>query len=108
MEIRLGLRAQRGDLASYVGMKTGSWIIIGVLLALLAAAIWFGYEGLVTSPDVEVPEQGYIAMGLGVFFSLVVGVGLMTLVFYSSRAGYDERAHRFDERDGSSGPSEQP
>jgi hypothetical protein len=107
MEIRLGLRAQRGDLASYVGMKTGSWIIIGVLLALLAAAIWFGYEGLVISPDVQVSEQGYIAMALGIFFSLIVGVGLMTLVFYSSRAGYDERAHRFDERDGSSGPPEQ-
>jgi len=54
-----------------------------------------------------VSEQGYIAMALGIFFSLIVGVGLMTLVFYSSRAGYDERAHRFDERDGSSGPPEQ-
>jgi hypothetical protein len=88
-------------------MKTGSWIIIGVLLALLTAAIWFGYQGLVISPDVQVSEQGYIAMALGIFFSLIVGVGLMTLVFYSSRAGYDERAHRFDERDGSSGPPEQ-
>jgi len=88
-------------------MKTGSWIIIGVLLALLAAAIWLGYEGLVTGPDVQVSEQGYIAMALGIFFSLIVGVGLMTLVFYSSRAGYDERANRFDERDSSSPGSEQ-
>ena len=88
-------------------MKTGSWIIIGVLLALLAAVIWFVYEGLVTSPDVQVSEQGYIAMALGIFFSLVVGVGLMALVFYSSRAGYDERANRFDERDGSAPRSEQ-
>jgi hypothetical protein len=82
-------------------MKTGSWIIIGVLLAFLVAAIWFGYEGLVTSPDVQVSEQGYIAMALGVVFSLIVGVGLMTLVFYSSRAGYDEPARRIDEHDGS-------
>ena len=29
-------------------------------------------------------------MALGVIFSLVVGVGLMTLIFYSSRKGYDE------------------
>ena len=88
-------------------MKTGSWIIIGVLLTLLAAVIWFVYEGLVTSPGVQVSEQGYIAMALGIFFSLVVGVGLMALVFYSSRAGYDERANRFEERDGSPPRSEQ-
>jgi len=88
-------------------MKIGSWIIIGVLLAILVAALWFGYEGLVISPDVQVSEQGYIAMVLGIFFSLVVGVGLMALVFYSSRAGYDERAHHFDERDGSPPPPEQ-
>jgi len=46
-------------------------------------------------------------MALGIFFSLVVGVGLMALVFYSSRAGYDERANRFEERDGSPPRSEQ-
>jgi hypothetical protein len=28
-------------------------------------------------------------MALGVVFSLVVGIGLMALVFYSSRHGYD-------------------
>ena len=31
-------------------------------------------------------------MALGIVFSLLVGVGLMALVFYSSRAGYDEPA----------------
>jgi hypothetical protein len=83
-------------------MKTGSWIVIGLLLALLAATIWYGYEGLVTDPDVHVSEHGYIAMALGIFFSLVIGIGLMALVFYSSRAGYDEPPHRFGERDRSS------
>jgi hypothetical protein len=39
-------------------------------------------------------SHGYIAMALGIFFSLVVGIGLMTLVFYSSRAGYDEPPHQ--------------
>jgi hypothetical protein len=51
---------------------------------------------------VHVSEHGYIAMALGIFFSLVIGIGLMTLVFYSSRAGYDEPPHRFGDRDGSS------
>ena len=76
-------------------MKTGSWIIIIVLLAILAASAWLGYEGLTTGPGAAIPIQGYIAMGLGIFFSLVVGIGLMTLVFYSSRAGYDEAPHEF-------------
>jgi hypothetical protein len=39
------------------------------------------------------PMHGYIAMTLGVGLSLVVGCGLMTLLFYSSRHGYDERSY---------------
>jgi ABC-type Mn2+/Zn2+ transport system permease subunit len=35
---------------------------------------------------------GYVAMAIGVVFSVLLGVGLMVLVFYSSRAGYDEPA----------------
>jgi hypothetical protein len=38
------------------------------------------------------PVGGYVAMGLGIAFSLVIGCGLMVLMFYSSRYGYDERA----------------
>jgi hypothetical protein len=38
------------------------------------------------------PEVGYVAMTIGVVFSLLIGVALMTLLFYSSRHGYDERA----------------
>jgi hypothetical protein len=33
-----------------------------------------------------------VAMTLGIILSLVVGCGLMTLMFYSSRHGYDEAA----------------
>jgi len=31
---------------------------------------------------------------LGVIFTLALGIGLMTLMFISSRRGYDEDAHR--------------
>ena len=34
--------------------------------------------------------HGWIAMVLGVFFSCLVGFGLMALMFFSSRKGYDE------------------
>jgi hypothetical protein len=68
--------------------------ILGVLslLALLAASLWYAY-GLWTAVDApEMPAGLYVAMGLGILFSIVVGSGLMALVFYSSRRGYDERA----------------
>jgi hypothetical protein len=39
---------------------------------------------------VEMSVHGYVAMILGVIFSLVIGCGLMALVFFSSRHGYDE------------------
>lgn len=80
-------------------MKPGSWIIVGVLLGILAASSWFAYQGLTTGEGVQISVHGYIAMALGIFFSLVVGVGLMTLVFYSSRAGYDEPHRRTEEGD---------
>ena len=37
------------------------------------------------------PITGYLAMALGIVFSLVVGCGLMALLFYSSRHGYDDQ-----------------
>jgi hypothetical protein len=37
------------------------------------------------------PAAGYAAMILGIVFSLVVGCGLMALLFYSSRHGYDDQ-----------------
>ena len=33
-----------------------------------------------------------IAMILGVLFTIVIGAGLMGLIFYSSRRGYDDAA----------------
>ena len=62
------------------------------LFALLAASVWFAYDIWATDQGPPMPATGYLALGLGVFFSLVVGCGLMALVFYSHRHGYDERA----------------
>ena len=40
--------------------------------------------------DAEISVGGWIATGLGVLFALALGIGLMALVFISSRRGYDE------------------
>lgn len=70
----------------------GKVAIVGVLLALLGASLYYAV-GLWTAVETEpMPPEIYVALGLGVLFSLVIGCGLMALVFYSNRHGYDERA----------------
>ena len=78
------------------GNRVGTWIIMTVLVLMLLAAAAIGYLGW-TSTDTSVPIAGYVAMAFGVIFSLAVGIGLMALVFYSSRAGYDEPAVLIEE-----------
>jgi formate hydrogenlyase subunit 3/multisubunit Na+/H+ antiporter MnhD subunit len=65
--------------------------VILSLLAFLAASVWFAYNVWASDTGPPMPASGYVAMALGVLFSLVVGIGLMALVFYSHRHGYDER-----------------
>jgi len=67
-------------------------ILIVVMAAGLVAAgaialnLWLDLEG------VSLGFHGWLALGLGVLLSLAVGIGLMTLVFLSSRRGYDDDA----------------
>jgi hypothetical protein len=67
------------------------------LLALLGLSFWFAAQSWIALDGPDMPPGLYLAMGLGVLFSIVVGSGLMALVFYSSRHGYDEPAHKQDE-----------
>ena len=70
--------------------------VIVPLFALLAAAVWFAmasWAHLGENADMPpIPLWGWLAIGGGVLFSLLVGGGLMALMFYSSRRGYDEDA----------------
>jgi hypothetical protein len=72
----------------------GTLLVILVLLALLAVAGVIGYVGWQQLADVEMGLHGFIALGLGVGLSILLWVGLMFLVFYSSRKGYDDEAGR--------------
>lgn len=71
----------------------GRALLIATLLALLAGASYVLIAGWNIESDVQMSAHGYIAMALGIFLSLAVGIGLMALVFYSSRHGYDEPPH---------------
>ena len=66
------------------------FLIIVPLVALLGASVWFAVYAWTSVEGPPMPAEFYVAMWLGIVFSLVVGCGLMALVFYSSRYGYDD------------------
>jgi hypothetical protein len=72
------------------------------LFALLLLAVWFAGSAWVHLGGAEdpIPLYGYLALTGGVLFSLLVGGGLMALVFYSSRHGYDETQGTFGDGEG--------
>ena len=61
-------------------------LVIGVFIAVQWSRIG----------DSEISGAGWLAMGLGVIVTLALGIGLMALVFISSRRGYDEIGRRDD------------
>jgi hypothetical protein len=67
-------------------MKTA--LLALVLIALLAVVLF----GVLSDWDASAMSvHGWIALTIGTVLSLLVGGGLMALVFYSARHGYDDR-----------------
>ena len=67
-----------------------------VLLGLLLLAALTGFWAWQEVGEVEIGTHGWIALGLGAALSFLLGAGLMALMFFSARRGYDERAHDVD------------
>ena len=68
--------------------------MVSALLGLLAAAAGFAWYVWHELGDVEIGMHGYIALGSGVAATLALGVGLMWLVYYSHRSGFDDEVGR--------------
>jgi Flp pilus assembly protein TadD/glycosyltransferase involved in cell wall biosynthesis len=67
-----------------------NWVAAAIAGAVIVA-VGLAVAGLWTSiGDLEISAAGWLAMGLGVFVTLALGIGLMALIFISSRRGYDE------------------
>jgi hypothetical protein len=75
-------------------------LLLGTLGAMLVATIWGAARFWRDGPEVDVGIHGWIAMIGGSVLTLLVGVGLMTLVFYSARKGYDDAAAPSEPSDG--------
>ena len=71
-------------------MRTAALVVS--LFVLLGAAVWWAVALWMSVEGPPMPTSGQVAMWLGIVFSLAFGCGLMALMFFSSRHGYDERA----------------
>ena len=72
-------------------LGAGTIVLVAALVAIMIAALWFAASAWTEVSGPPMPPVGYAAMIMGVVLSLVVGCGLMALLFYSSRHGYDEQ-----------------
>jgi len=68
------------------------FLAIAALAAMLALTLWVAYKQWIIEA-VDIPGWGWAAILLGGGLLVLVGVGLMALMFYSSRMGYDEPPH---------------
>jgi hypothetical protein len=69
-------------------------LLILVLGCMLGAALWGAVDIWFSTAEVDIGFHGTLALVLGAFASLMIGGGLMALVFYSSRWGVDDEAGR--------------
>ncbi len=65
-------------------MRMAAAIIVASLVAI-GLYTWFELG------DATLSASGYIALVLGIIGTVGLGVGLMALVFYSHRYGYDDK-----------------
>ena len=79
-------------------LSLGRIALLVVLTALLLLTGHWATSVWNASGDAVMDKHGWIALGLGTFFSLLVGCGLMALMFFSSRSGHDDAADPFRKR----------
>ena len=67
----------------------GGWFALGALAVFLAWAMWYAFHTWSALSGVPMDAMGWTMLILGVVVTLLVGGGLMGLLFYSSRKNYD-------------------
>ncbi|MGE5148379.1 MAG: hypothetical protein ACM3N5_16630 [Candidatus Eiseniibacteriota bacterium] len=87
--------AEPGRAVNVQGMFKSASSRAGVLLAVVLAALLAFAIGITvymwrSIGAVDISTDGVIALVFGVGFSLALGIGLMRLVYFSSRRGYDD------------------
>ena len=65
------------------------YILISSITLLLVT--FFAIDLWLEMSDVQISNNGMIAIFVGSFFTMLLGAGLMTLTFFSSRNGFDDQ-----------------
>jgi len=67
----------------------GGWLVVLALFAFLIGAAAYAIYAWNRVEPVGIPAVGWLFLIAGVVLTLLVGGGLMALMFYSSRKGRD-------------------
>lgn len=70
-------------------LPLAGWIAILVLTGFLIAAGWYAVHVWTRLSGVPMSPLGWFFMIAGAVVTVILGAGLMALVFYSSRKGHD-------------------
>jgi hypothetical protein len=68
-----------------------TWIALAIAILIVAAAVIESAGTWQALGASEISLAGWLAMGLGILFTVALGGGLMALVFFSNRGGYDDQ-----------------
>jgi len=79
---------QRKD-TSGSGLSAFGILAILIMLGLLAWAGWYAVQSWNAMSGVKMSPLGWVFMAMGAIVTVLVGAGLMVLIFYSSRHDMD-------------------
>jgi hypothetical protein len=71
-----------------------TWTAVAIAVAAVAAVIVVVANRWTSVGATQISAAGWLAMAFGILVTLALGIGLMALVFLSSRGGYDEMDRR--------------
>lgn len=74
-------------------------LIVVASFLIIGAVLYWGISVLITLQGVTLGFHGKLAMGLGIFFTMAVGFGLMALLFHSNKHGHDEVVYHLTDDD---------
>lgn len=72
------------------GIDWGPALLVAGSAAMVLVLALYSVIAWRRTSDVALSGHGIAALLIGVFFTVVIGVGLMVLVFYSARKGFDD------------------